>query len=68
MGVIYLLVILMMLGILISLGTALFHLAKGDSSAGMGRALTIRIALSLVLFLLLIVGWWTGLIAPNQYH
>lgn len=68
MGVIRLLVIVMMLGILISLGTALFHLAKGDSDAKMGRALTIRIALSLVLFLLLIVGWWTGVIVPNQYH
>jgi hypothetical protein len=68
MGVIRLLVIVMMLGILISLGTALFHLAKGDSDAKMGRALTIRIALSLVLFLLLIVGWWTGAITPNQYH
>ena len=68
MGVIHLLVIVMMVGILISLGTALFHLAKGDSDAKMGRALTIRIALSLVLFLLLIVGWWTGVISPNQYH
>lgn len=68
MGVIHLLVIVMMLGILISLGTALFHLAKGDSDAKMGRALTIRIALSLVLFLLLIVGWWAGVITPNQYH
>jgi hypothetical protein len=68
MGVIYLLVIIVMLGILISLGTALFHLAKGDSSAKMGRALTIRIALSLALFILLIVAWWTGLITPNQYH
>jgi len=68
MGVIYLLVIAMMVGILISLGAALFHLAKGDNSAKMGRALTIRITLSLVLFLLLIVGWWTGVLTPNQYH
>jgi len=68
MGVIYLLVIAMLIGILISLGTALFHLAKGDNSAKMGRALTIRITLSLVLFLLLIVGWWTGVLTPNQYH
>ena len=68
MGVIYLLVIVVMLGILFSLGTALFHLAKGDSSAKMGRALTIRIALSLGLFILLIVAWWAGLITPNQYH
>jgi len=68
MDVIHLLVIVVMLGILASLGTALFHLAKGDSSEKMGRALTIRIALSLALFLLLIVAWWAGLITPNQYH
>ncbi|HLK70894.1 MAG TPA: twin transmembrane helix small protein [Steroidobacteraceae bacterium] len=68
MGVIYLLVVVVMLGILVSLGTALFHLARGDSSAKMGRALTIRIALSLALFLLLIVAWWTGLITPNHVH
>ncbi|HWG76804.1 MAG TPA: twin transmembrane helix small protein [Steroidobacteraceae bacterium] len=68
MELIRLLVIAMMLGILISLGTALFHLTKGDSDGKMGRALTIRIALSLLLFLLLMVGWWTGLIVPNQYH
>lgn len=67
MDVIHLLVIVVMLGIVASLGAALFHLAKGDSSAKMGRALTIRITLSLVLFLLLIVAWWAGLITPNQY-
>ncbi|HTT04525.1 MAG TPA: twin transmembrane helix small protein [Steroidobacteraceae bacterium] len=67
MELIHLLVIIVMICIVASLGTALFHLAKGDSSAKMGRALTIRITLSLVLFLLLIVAWWAGLITPNQY-
>jgi hypothetical protein len=66
--VIRLLVIVVLIAILASLATALFHLAKGDSSAKLGRALTIRIVLSLVLFLLLIVAWWAGLITPNQYH
>ncbi len=68
MDLIRLLVVVVMIGILASLGNALFHLAKGDSSEKMGRALTIRIALSLALFLLLIVAWWAGLITPNQYH
>ncbi|HEX4051211.1 MAG TPA: twin transmembrane helix small protein [Steroidobacteraceae bacterium] len=67
MDLIHLLVIVVMVGIVASLGNALFHLAKGDSSEKMGRALTIRITLSLVLFLLLILAWWTGLITPNQY-
>ena len=68
MDVIHLLIIVVMIAIVASLGTALFHLAKGDSSEKMGRALTVRITLSLVLFLLLIVAWWAGMISPNQYH
>jgi hypothetical protein len=66
MALIRLLVILTMIAIVASLANALFHLAKGDSSAKMGRALTVRITLSLVLFLLLIAAWWAGLISPNQ--
>jgi hypothetical protein len=52
--------------IVISLGTALYHLAsgKGDSNK-MLRALTVRIALSLVLFALLMIAWRTGLISPR---
>ncbi len=65
---IHLLVVVVMIAIVASLGNALFHLAKGDSSAKMGRALTVRITLSLVLFLLLMAAKWAGLIHPNQYH
>jgi hypothetical protein len=52
--------------IVISLGTALYHLGsgKGDSNK-MLRALTVRIALSLVLFALLMIAWRTGLISPR---
>jgi cytochrome bd-type quinol oxidase subunit 2 len=51
------LVALVMLGIVFSLGSALFHLMtdKGDSKK-MVRALTMRVALSVTLFLALMVG------------
>ncbi len=56
---------IVMLGIVFSLGSALFHLMtdKGDSKK-MVRALTVRVSLSVGLFLLLMVAWATGLIQP----
>jgi cytochrome bd-type quinol oxidase subunit 2 len=61
-----LLVIAVLLAILASLGSGLFFLVKDkDESRRVLRALTIRIALSVALFLLLIVAWFTGLIEPN---
>jgi cytochrome bd-type quinol oxidase subunit 2 len=57
---------IVMLGILFSLGSALFHLMtdKGDSKK-MVRALTLRVALSVALFLMLIIAWAVGLITPH---
>ena len=54
-----------MLGIVISLGSALFHLMtdKGDSKKRV-RALTVRVGLSVGLFLLLMAAWAAGLIQP----
>ena len=62
-----LLVILGLGAIIASLGSALFHLSRGTSedSGKMARALTIRIALSLGLFALLMVAWYAGLIQPH---
>ncbi|MFZ9708177.1 MAG: twin transmembrane helix small protein [Steroidobacteraceae bacterium] len=56
---------LVMLGIVASLGSALFHLMtdRGDSKK-MVRALTVRVALSVGLFLLLMAAWALGLIQP----
>jgi DUF2909 family protein len=34
----------------------------------MMRALTVRIALSLALFALLMLAWWAGLITPRGLH
>jgi len=64
--------ILLVLGaIVVSLGSALLHLSRGgrgseEESRKLSRALTVRIALSLVLFLLLMLAWRVGLIAPHD--
>jgi H+/Cl- antiporter ClcA len=62
-----LLVIAGLLAIIASLGSALFHLSRGGAhdSKKMARALTVRITLSLVLFALLMLAWYAGLIAPH---
>lgn len=61
-----LLVIVVLIAIVFSLGSALFHLSRnqGDSKK-MVRALTWRISLSVLLFLLLLLAYWTGLIQPH---
>jgi cytochrome bd-type quinol oxidase subunit 2 len=63
-------VVALLVGIVVSLGSALFHLAtnKGDSpesSAKMARALTMRVGLSVGLFLLLLFAWSQGWIQPH---
>lgn len=52
--------------IVVSLGVALYHLStgKGDSTK-LVRSLTVRIALSVLLFALLMLAWWLGLIHPH---
>jgi len=61
-----LLILALLVAILVSLGTALYHLSsgKGDSKK-MLRALTVRITLSVLLFVLLMIAWRAGLIAPR---
>jgi cytochrome bd-type quinol oxidase subunit 2 len=59
-------VVCVLVGIVASLGNALFHLSsgKGDSRK-MVRALTIRVGLSVGLFLVLIGAWAMGIISPH---
>lgn len=56
-------VLLFILFILISLGSALYYLVKdkGQSERTV-KALTVRIALSIVLFVMLMAGYYFGLI------
>jgi hypothetical protein len=60
------LIIVIFLGIIGSMGSALFFLIKdkGQSTRTL-RALTIRIAVSIALFALLFVLWGLGLITPH---
>ncbi len=62
-------VILMLLAILASLGSALVFLFRkhggAEDSKRMVRALTWRIALSVTLFLLLMAGFYFDVISPH---
>ena len=61
-----LLIVLLLVAIVVSLGSGLFHLVKDDGqSKRMVNALTVRIALSVLLFVLLFVAWKSGLIVPH---
>ncbi|MCE9633403.1 MAG: twin transmembrane helix small protein [Methylophilales bacterium] len=61
-----LLIVIMLLLIAGSLFSALYYLMKGDNSEKTVKALTWRISLSLGLFLLLMLGFYLGVIGhPN---
>ena len=67
-SLIRLLILGVLIGIVVSLGSALRSLSRGggeEESRKMARALTIRISLSLALFALLIIAWYMGLISPH---
>jgi len=60
-------IVLFILAILFSLGSALYYLLHdhGDSTR-MVKALSYRIGLSLLLFVLLMVGFATGVLKPHN--
>lgn len=60
------LIVACLVGIVVSLGSGLFHLVndKGESKK-MVRSLTWRIGLSVALFILLFIAWSQGLIQPH---
>lgn len=61
------LILILLAGIVLSLGRGLFHLSAGpEHSDGTLRALTVRITLSVLLFVLLLAGWYGGMITPNE--
>ena len=59
-------VVVVLMAIVASLGVALYHLAtdRGESQK-LVRSLTVRIVLSVALFLLLMLAWRFGLIHPH---
>lgn len=59
-------VVVVLVAIVASLGTALYHLATGQGdSTKMVRSLTLRIVLSVGLFVLLMIAWRMGVIRPH---
>jgi hypothetical protein len=57
----------LLFGIVASLGQALYSMSSGQGDPGrMVRALTLRVGLSLLLFVLLMAGWHLGLIEPHS--
>ena len=55
-----------LLAIVLSLGSALVQLVRGKGdSKKMARALTIRVGLSILLFVLLLLAWSLGWIQPH---
>ena len=67
MDVIKILILLTLGAIVISLGSALFHLSRGKGDPKkMVRALTIRVGLSVALFILLMLAWYNGMISPHS--
>ena len=60
-------ILLIFLGILASLGSALLHLVRDEQRTdGMVRALSWSIGLSVMLFILLLLAWRAGLITPHE--
>jgi succinate dehydrogenase/fumarate reductase cytochrome b subunit len=66
MPIIKIFILACLIAIVVSLGSAMFHLMtdKGDSKK-MVKALTVRVALSVGLFILLLIAWSQGLIQPH---
>ena len=66
MPIIKIFVLACLIGIVISLGSGMYHLMtdKGASKK-MVKALTLRVALSVGLFILLLIAWSQGLIEPH---
>ena len=63
--IIKILILVVLAAIVLSLFTGLGFLVRGDQSKGMVNALTVRIVLSVLLFVLLFVAWRAGLLTPH---
>ena len=61
------LIVAVLVAIILSLFSGLFHLVREEGeSRRMVNALTVRIALSVALFILLFIAWYAGLITPHH--
>ncbi|HEY6924478.1 MAG TPA: twin transmembrane helix small protein [Steroidobacteraceae bacterium] len=66
MEIVKILIVVLLACIVASLGKAMFHLSSGpEESARTVQALTLRIGLSIALFVLLFIAWYAGGITPH---
>lgn len=62
------LIIATLIAIVVSLGQALFSMTSGPSNdKKMVQALTVRVSLSVTLFVLLLIGWHYGVLTPHGH-
>lgn len=63
------LIVALLVGIVASLGHALFSMSSGpDRAQQMAKALTVRISISVALFGLILAGYHFGWIEPHGIH
>ena len=61
-------IVIALVGILFSLGSALFYLMRDKGTTNRTvNALTIRVGISVALFLFILFSYWMGWIAPRPY-
>ncbi|MGZ8981389.1 MAG: twin transmembrane helix small protein [Burkholderiaceae bacterium] len=61
-------ILIALAGILLSLGSALVYLVRDKGSTNRTvNALTVRVSISVVLFLFILFSYWMGWIQPRSY-
>ena len=61
-------IVVALIGILFSLGSALFYLMRDKGTTNRTvNALTIRVGISIALFLFILFSYWMGWIVPRSY-
>ena len=61
-------IVIALIGIIASLGSALVFLVRDRGSTGRTvNALTVRVGLSVALFLFILFSYWMGWIEPRSY-
>ena len=59
-------IVLLLLAVLVSLASGMFFLVQDEGESDRTvKSLTVRITLSIALFLMLIIGYFTGIIRPH---
>jgi hypothetical protein len=61
-------IVIAFIGIIVSLGSALFFLVRDHGNTNRTvNALTVRVGLSVALFLFILFSYWMGWIEPRSY-